>query len=173
MTCVYTSWRKAYWIALITGKIIHLKKRKLWRAHLCELRSHAWLIYIVKVGIKGSGEGGAHNGGCVPSFHHNCNTLNEVMVGLWLPWLLPNAATKVLKEPKCLKSEETPVVLPPEWSGGWCLAQRTWPFSSARPGPPLHLLPWEPTASEMVQMCPGKCHLLILLSYSLLLTQCY
>ena len=40
------------------------------------------LLYIVKVGVKGSGEGGAHHGGCIPSLHCNCDSLNEVMVRL-------------------------------------------------------------------------------------------
>ena len=52
-------------------------------------------MYIVKVWIEGFGEGGAHHGSCGPSLHRNSNLLNEVMVGVWLPCLLPIAATKV------------------------------------------------------------------------------
>ena len=52
--------------------------------YVCASPMHDYHTYIVKVGITGSGGGGAHHG-CIPSLYCNCDSFNEVMVGVWLP----------------------------------------------------------------------------------------
>ena len=56
---------------------------------MCASPMHDYHTYIVKVGITGSGEGGAHHGSCVPSLYCNCDSLNEVMVGVCMATLTP------------------------------------------------------------------------------------
>ena len=57
--------------------------------YVCSSPMHDYHMYNVKVGITGSGEGGAYHRSCVPSLYCNCDSFNEAMVEVCMTPLTP------------------------------------------------------------------------------------